>query len=152
MGYSYTPKSYGHKNYDKSYELKIEVDKEFNTKIDTEVKAEYELKVDVYKDIDVKLDIYTDVDLEGNSAVTTGLAENDSSKYLLDTTTLAYTDDYNSKVNSTAGVIKDLTSPIALGDYTTQAYGHDTYAELDMQVHVTDYSSVISWTGESATD
>lgn len=147
MGWSYTPK-----HYDKSYELKIEVDKEFNTEIDTEVKAEYDLKVDVYKDIDVKVDIYTDVDLDDNSAVTTGTAENDSTKYLLDTSTLAYTDDYNSKVTSTADVVKDLQFPVALGNYTTQAYGDDTYAELDLQVHVTDYSSVMSWTGESATD
>ena len=145
-GYSYTPRHH------KEFELKIDVYKDFDTKIDTDVDANYDLNVDIYKDIDVDVDIKTDVDLDDNSAVTTGLAENDSSKYLMDATSSTYTDDYTSQVNSTVDVVKDLQYPVALGDFTTFAYGDDTYAELDMQVHVTDYSSVISWTGESATD
>lgn len=141
--------------YYPDFDLKIDVYKDFDTKIDTDVKADYELDVDVYKDIDVYLDIDTDIKIEDNSAVTTGLAENDSTKYLMDVTSSTYTDDWNSNVTSTVDVVQ-LTgtsgTPHALGDFTTQAYGEDTYAELDLQVHVTDFSTVISWIGESAED
>lgn len=135
------------------HDLQVYKDIEVKSKFSVDNEYELKVKIDKYKDVDVDVDV--DVDIDGNEALGTGVFENIGS-YTLVGDVSTYTDEYYSKSTGFADVVDSYTngSPFLKTGVTVNAdaYGDNTFTEIDITAEAYEYGSLVTVISESATD